>query len=249
MLTLILTLLFNFIFPHAELKKIAEKIWKNECGETLEGLTFWNSGENFASLGIGHFIWYPEKAPSSFKETFPELLQFLKKSGVILPPWLEESKGCPWRAKQEFVENLNDPKMIQLRSILFETIDLQALFIARRLEEALPKMVEGLCDEEKDHVIANFYQLAEDPRGLYALMDYLNFKGEGISPLERYQGKGWGLLQVLQLMPRDSERPLEAFTFAAVKMLTERVENSPSERNEVKWLNGWLLRVSSYLLD
>lgn len=240
-------MLFIFSFPQAEIKKIAEKIWKNECGQTIEGLTFWNSGENFASLGIGHFIWYPENVPSCFKETFPELLAFLKKSGVNLPSWLDERSCCPWQSKQEFEENLNSSKMLQLRSLLYDTIDLQAVFIAKRLEEALPIMVEELDDEERQSVVANFYKLASDPKGLYALMDYLNFKGEGICPHERYNGKGWGLLQVLQGMPELSEKPLEAFALSAAKVLTERVENSPPTRNEIKWLNGWLCRVNSYL--
>jgi len=45
---------------------IGRKIWQNECAGTVEGLTSWNKGEDFASLGIGHFIWYPaeRKAPS-----------------------------------------------------------------------------------------------------------------------------------------------------------------------------------------
>ena len=44
----------------AELDRIGKRIWQNECGGTADGLTSWNAGENFASLGIGHFIWYPK---------------------------------------------------------------------------------------------------------------------------------------------------------------------------------------------
>jgi hypothetical protein len=36
---------------------IGKKIWQNECGGTVDGLTTWNVGEEFPSLGIGHFIW------------------------------------------------------------------------------------------------------------------------------------------------------------------------------------------------
>jgi hypothetical protein len=43
----------------AETRRIGNRIWQNECGGTLAGLTSWNTGENFASLGIGHFIWDP----------------------------------------------------------------------------------------------------------------------------------------------------------------------------------------------
>ena len=44
----------------AETRRIGNRIWQNECGGTVAGLTSWNAGENFASLGIGHFIWYPK---------------------------------------------------------------------------------------------------------------------------------------------------------------------------------------------
>ena len=43
----------------AQLERIGKRIWSNECNGTVDGLTSWNTGENFASLGIGHFIWYP----------------------------------------------------------------------------------------------------------------------------------------------------------------------------------------------
>ena len=39
--------------------RIGAKIWQNESGGTIAGLTAWNHGEDFASLRIGHFIWYP----------------------------------------------------------------------------------------------------------------------------------------------------------------------------------------------
>src|SRR6476661_2837441 len=44
----------------AQLQRVGQRIWQNECAGTVEGLTSWNSSEDFASLGIGHFIWYPE---------------------------------------------------------------------------------------------------------------------------------------------------------------------------------------------
>ncbi|HSV63887.1 MAG TPA: hypothetical protein VLH83_11140, partial [Chthoniobacterales bacterium] len=34
-----------------ETRRIGNKIWRNECGGTVAGLTSWNAGENFASLG------------------------------------------------------------------------------------------------------------------------------------------------------------------------------------------------------
>jgi hypothetical protein len=75
-------------------------------------------------------------------------------------------------------------------------------------------------------------------------VDYVNFKGEGTLETERYKGEGWGLLQVLETM---GEGPaLQEFSRAADKVLTRRVQNSPPERGEQRWLAGWRSRVRSY---
>src|SRR3954469_14525694 len=72
----------------AEAKRIGHKIWQNECNGTISGLTSWNAGEDFASLGIGHFIWYPEGRPGPFEESFPELVTFAAAHGAKLPDFL-----------------------------------------------------------------------------------------------------------------------------------------------------------------
>jgi hypothetical protein len=75
----------------------------------------------------------------------------------------------------------------------------------------------------------------------------VNFKGEGILPTERYQGQGWGLLQVLESMhgTSDAAAPAE-FAKAAKATLIRRVHNAPAERHETRWLTGWIRRVNSY---
>jgi hypothetical protein len=75
----------------AELDRIGKRIWQNECGGSVEGLTSWNAGENFASLGIGHFIWYPAGVEGPFEESFPKLVAWLTRDGVKLPSWLGDS--------------------------------------------------------------------------------------------------------------------------------------------------------------
>src|SRR5574337_1281959 len=72
----------------AEALRIGRKVWRNECGGTISGLTSWNEGENFASLGIGHFIWYPEGNRGPFEESFPKFLTFAASRGIELPDWL-----------------------------------------------------------------------------------------------------------------------------------------------------------------
>lgn len=242
-----LTNLFSIFVSTKEMHKIAEKIWKNECGGTIKGLTWWNKDENFGSFGIGHFIWYPEGEEEKFKETFPELMKFLTQQGVLLPVWLKEAKKCPWKNRDEFYNSTHTAKMIELRQILFDTKDLQAVFITKRLKKTLPFMVEHLSPEEKENIEIVFSRLVNNPKGLYALIDYLNFKGDGTSEKETYNGQGWGLLQVLQGISPYSRDIVASFVDRAKILLTQRVRNSPPDRNEQKWLKGWLNRVDTYL--
>jgi len=221
---------------------LGEKIWKNECGGTIDGLTHWNKGEEFGSFGIGHFIWYPENSTSPFDQTFPSLIAFLEKEGCTLPAWLKSSSTCPWNSRDQFSKELKSEKMVALRQFLFETKDKQALYIAYRLKDALPKILEDLPEDQKVRVKTNFFTLLADPQGVYALVDYLNFKGAGTSASETYQGRGWGLKQVL--MATDGK--LDSFITSAKKVLTERIDNSPKERGEERWLKGWLARIDSY---
>src|SRR6188472_4367642 len=72
----------------AEAGRIGRKIWQNECGGTIAGLTSWNAGENFASLGIGHFIWYPKGQRGPFDESFPKAVNFISGRGAKLPQFL-----------------------------------------------------------------------------------------------------------------------------------------------------------------
>jgi hypothetical protein len=226
---------------------VGEKIWKNECAGSIEGLTSWKKGENFASLGIGHFIWYPIGKKERFQETFPSLIEFLQKEGASLPDWLKTTTGCPWSSREEFYKNIQSSEMASLRRFLFDTRNLQAIFIADQLENALSQMLENCSKEEKDKITTTFQRLAADAHGLYALIDYLNFKGRGTSPEETYKSQGWGLLQVLQRIPVSSRQPLIDFVRAAKTVLKQRVHNAPPERHEEQWLKGWYNRLDTYL--
>ena len=98
----VLLLLTTHIFAlsDAELDAIGHRVWKNECAGTRDGLTSWNSGENFASLGIGHFIWYPKGTSGPFEESFPKLMKFFGENGQGVPMWLKDV--CPWRSRAAF---------------------------------------------------------------------------------------------------------------------------------------------------
>src|SRR6059058_5790614 len=108
--------------------RIGKKIWQNECNGSVAGLTSWNEGENFASLGIGHFIWYPKGQRGPFEESFPKLVIFISSRGAKLPTLLLkiDETPCPWNSRAEFQEAIGSPKMRQLRQFLVDTIDLQA---------------------------------------------------------------------------------------------------------------------------
>jgi hypothetical protein len=67
-----------------QLQRVGQRIWQNECAGTVAGLTSWNAGEDFASLGIGHFIWYPAGKRGPFEESFPGLVQHLARIVVML---------------------------------------------------------------------------------------------------------------------------------------------------------------------
>jgi len=115
-----------------------------------------------------------------------------------------------------------------------------------RLSQALLKMVEvGQSNAEKQKIEQQFHRVAASPNGWYALIDYVNFKGEGIKESERYQGKGWGLAQVLLAMDT-SGNALADFRDAVKQVLSQRVQLSPPERNEQRWLKGWLKRIETY---
>ncbi len=224
-----------------------KKLWKNECAGTVDGLTSWNSGEDFASLGIGHYIWYPAGQRGPFEESFPELVRFLAAEKVVLPGWLKGADACPWNSREDFLRDHRGERQVALRELLARTVALQARFSANRLQAALPKMLDGVSADQRANVRQRFDRVAGSPNGIYALIDYVNFKGEGVLATERYKGQGWGLLQVLAGMTDDPRlSPTQDFANSAARVLTGRVANSPVERGETRWLPGWKSRVRTY---
>lgn len=135
--------------------------------------------------------------------------------------------------------------MKQLRQFLVDTIDLQAEFLVARLQDSLPKMLAQASDAP--NVQRQFERVGSTAQGSYALVDYVNFKGEGTLTTERYRGQGWGLLQVLEDMHgTGAQSALDEFATSANTVLRRRVTNSPPERGEARWLAGWLTRVNGY---
>ncbi len=225
---------------------IGQKIWMNECNQTIEGLLSWNQGEEFPSLGIGHFIWYPIGKKGIFAETFPDLVQFLKDHNAPLPYWLTPKTTCPWHTRAEFEKEKRSFKMRDLHKFLTRTISLQALYMAQRFETIQTRLYKELTASDEEHVKTQIERISKHPNGAYVLLDYLNFKGDGTNIQERYQDRGWGLLQVLLKMPGNTENPIDEFVSSAKKLLSDRVELAPPQRNESRWLKGWHNRLDTY---
>lgn len=230
---------------------LGQQIFANECNSDFKCLTSWNEGEDFPSLGIGHFIWFQANQQGNFTETFPQLVRYLETQGAVLPLWLQElpDLDSPWTSRGEFLNAVDSPRMISLREMLANTIDLQVDFIVQRAYDALPSLLEATDSARRERVRDNFYQVAEaePPHGVYAIIDYTHFKGEGTATTERYHGQGWGLLQVLENMRPDPRGPLQSFVTAAGLVLEIRVVNAPPARWERRWLEGWQNRLQTYL--
>jgi len=234
---------------HDDALRIGKKIWQNECNGTIAGLTSWNEGENFASLGIGHFIWYPKNQRGPFEESFPKLVSFIASRGAELPALLLriDETPCPWNSRAEFLHAQHTPAMNQLRQFLANTVDFQAQFLIARLQNALPKMLAEAAPSDRANVQQQFERMASTQEGCFALADYVNFKGEGVLHTERYQGQGWGLLQVLESMHGiEPATAVNEFSRSAKTVLKRRVQNAPPQRHESRWLSGWIQRVTSY---
>jgi hypothetical protein len=233
----------------ADAAAIGRKIWQNECAGTVEGLTTWNAGEDFPSLGIGHFIWYVDGRPGPFQESFPPLIAYMQQKGMSVPGSVASAKGSPWKSRSEFLAAQSSPQMKEIRQFLANTVPVQTGFIVQRLEQALPKMQGATSGEaDKARLRENFYKMAESRTGLYALIDYVNFKGEGVKEEEKYEGQGWGLRDVLLEMGSTAGGQASAneFSEAAKRVLQRRIKNSPAERGESRWSAGWMNRCETY---
>jgi len=240
----------------AQADRIARKIWQNEGNGQRRQLVWWNKGEEFASCGIGHFIWYTKDQRLWFKESFPPMLRFLITHGAKPPKWLTPQTACVWKSYEAWkrAKENDGPKMRELTDFLDKTKGLQARFMLQRLNRAYPKILAYAKAHGQGAIVErNYRQLLYrkdgrvDPQGAYILIDYINFKGDGIDESERYQGKGWGLYQVLTRMDLRDPDPHHAFYTAAKKVLERLIHIAPPERRLWRFKKGWFSRMETYL--
>lgn len=234
----------------ADLDWLGERIYSNECNRQTDCLLSWNAGEDFPSLGIGHFIWYRAGQQEAFVESFPDLLRFLEAQGHALPDWVPAADyEQPWPDRQAFLAAREGPRLQALARLLESSMAAQTEFIVQRFHRALQNLLQTQPAGERRRLQQRIDALlAESARlGYYALIDYVHFKGDGSQSAERYQGEGWGLLQVLQGMDDTGQGALQAFVHSAEAVLARRVALAPPERNEQRWLAGWHKRLQTYL--
>ena len=245
----------QLVLPGDLAKKIGKKIWLNETGGKIDAITSWSANEEFASLGIGHFIWFPVGKWLPFEESFPALLEFMRKKNVHLPAWLDQTQipANPWTSRAEFRKNSNSPQMKELRQFLLDTVAEQTQFMVARAQGAMEKILKTTPDgTEREHIVIQFTRVVRASENFYPLIDYINFKGEGTNPNEAAMNsetgrrQGWGLKQVLLKMngvTGDPKAVRAEFADAAQFVLQQRVRNLPSNRVfEV----GWLRRIATY---
>ena len=237
-------------FNREQMEWLGDRVFANECNRNFDCLTTWNEGEDFPSLGIGHFIWYQSGQTERFEETFPTLLRFYQDQGYELPAWIAglDTPDAPWRSREQFLQDRDSQRMHELRRFLAATTEVQVMFIVNRLHDSSDALFSALQPSQRQALRESFYQIAnaDVPYGMYALLDYVHFKGTGIAESERCQGQGWGLLHVL-LELQGGEATLQNFVAAAGSVLERRVQNAPAERNEQRWLPGWKNRLQTYL--
>ena len=175
-------------------------------------------------------------------------MAYYRAHNIKLPKIIEENEYSPWANSDELfrLKRIMDNDITELTNFLYNTKDIQVAFIFERLENSLEKMMA--ISDNPENVKKQFYRVAQSPNGLYPLIDYVNFKGEGTTRTETYNGEGWGLLQVLENMKGtgSGKAALEEFSNSAKAVLERRVKNAGPDSNEKKWLQGWLNRCNTY---
>lgn len=157
---------------------------------------------------------------------------------------------------------LSNPKILQL----------QAQFVIEKTFLSLHRILAASHREsptEAQELYQKIQLLLGSPEGVLSIVDYLNFKGEGLKPSERTPlGKyPWGLKTVLEIMPSSAsvnaaiKAPTDAsaeinlqFTKAALCSLQRMAyhsgaADSKDQLQRYAWLNGgWKTRLESNYL-
>ena len=98
----------------------------------------------------------------------------------------------PGFTKQQLERVKHTPQIQQLINYLYQTRGLQAEYIVERSKRALQRFVNTTPAHLKQRVGQNINALASTRGGWYPLIDYVNFKGEGLNRTGGYRGQKLG---------------------------------------------------------
>ena len=225
---------------------IVELIYVNETGGKPDALIIKNDKEDVCSLGIGHFIWYPAGVKHQYKETFPKLLKELQKTDGVFKGAVdvEIPPTCPWKSTSE----LNAAKSTDVYKRLVTGLTspagkrVQVNYMIERAREAIIETAK-----EDPGSVKKMLDLLETEQGTYAVIDYVNFKGNS-AETEAYGDFHWGFKTAIYVMSEDEIlTPEERFQIAVETLLEMRVEEAKKlGKDESSFLAGWLKRVNTY---
>lgn len=259
------------------LQALTRMVFQNETNCKKENLISWNEKEDFPSLGVGHAIWFPENVQPGFQETFPSLVDFFRKKHLKNPsiPWPSILNNnplgpAPWATREDFMS----ADKTELQNFLAhpEVMAWQTEFMIGRARKSIDDILQKISQEQgrkkAKQVRQILKKLLNTDEGLIAIVDYVNFKGEGLNPKEVTPDEShpWGLKTVLEKMPevqpqtvvcdsKDvrhySEQKCLSYTFSeAVFWALARVAQnwgtpgSPAQLTREKWLQGgWVRRI------
>ena len=224
----------------------------------------------------------------------------LQKRGFSIPTLA--LGPSPWRSGEELEADLanltkedsqiSDPaertRKRELEELLTflkreDVIKVEYTLLIDRLERALDPQSEtylfanlppgkGAIMEKNFRALASLQDSFGHPLGLYALVDYNSFKGEGIAAAEHYNTQAWGLSELLfemedlrsnrPLLEKYIDRlelqqmrsdltaenltPLELFVLRGAKVLDDRIENNIMERDRMKGTAGYDYFLAHY---
>jgi hypothetical protein len=139
-------------------------------------------------------------------------------------------------------------------------LQLQAQFVVEKTFLSLHRILAASHREssaEAQLLYRKIQLLLNSPEGVLSIVDYLNFKGEGLKPSERTPlgTHPWGLKTVLEIMPTSDLASANLhFAQAALCSLQRMAYHSGSadskdQLQRYAWLNGgWKTRIESNYL-
>ena len=136
---------------------------------------------------------FPRNNVQNIQNNFPYYV-FIKTKWSCFAHWLGRAvpKGAPWVCREQILKDML--KVNEVRSLLASTIDLQIKFIIDQFKQQLPGIMEAAPSRYKSKIMYNTNLMLSFPQGSYALVDYLNLKGNGLSQTEELKGQRMGTI-------------------------------------------------------